>query len=672
LQVLDPRDRATAEYRTGNYAQAAATLAPLAMAEPADPIALRLLGLCRLRQGVPLEALELLERASSLAPDDVWMQFHLGIGLQAVGRHRDAAALFRTCVPLLPNDPAPSINLATALLALGDVAGAALAARKAVLRAPDRAEAHYLLGQARLAAGQLPRAGEAFANAVRLAPRFADAWVNLGLVRYRCDDFAGAKAAMRAALEADPAHRAATGNLGALMRLTGESEAAERLLADLIRRDPDAAEARVNLAAQLLHEERSTEALTWLDAPLPTAPRLRLHWQLQHALALLQLGHAAEVRVLLDVIGEVPPAVRPLLLWRHVLLALAENDQTRAVVAAAEMQVALGCGEDILPEHRIMAYYDLAKFWSRIGSPARAFACWQHGHDLLRRGQPFSRPAYREFVDASIARFGRVRLRDGARSKNADPAPVFIVGMPRSGTTLCEQILAAHPAVFGAGERVALGNAVAALGGGGGETPEAVARVVTLDAASLDAAATSYLRELHALAPAAQRIVDKMPGNFRHLGLAALMLPGARIIHCARDPRDIGLSIFTFRFYGVHAYAHDLSDLGWYIAQHNRLMAHWCAVLPNPILSVRLRDWVEDFPATLRRVLTFLDLQYDPACERFYEVDRPVRTVSRAQVREKVNARGLGRWRGYAEQLQPLITTLAQGNVLLDDEYTYR
>jgi hypothetical protein len=136
-----------------------------------------------------------------------------------------------------------------------------------------------------------------------------------------------------------------------------------------------------------------------------------------------------------------------------------------------------------------------------------------------------------------------------------------------------------------------------------------------------------------------------MPGNFNYLGLVALMLPGAKIIYCARDPRDIGLSIFTFRFYGYHPYAHDLADLGWYIAQHERLMAHWRAVLPNPMMTVRLEDWVGDFCGTLRRVLEFLDLPYDPACERFYEQDSRVRTVSRVQVRQPVNARGLGRWR---------------------------
>lgn len=119
----------------------------------------------------------------------------------------------------------------------------------------------------------------------------------------------------------------------------------------------------------------------------------------------------------------------------------------------------------------------------------------------------------------------------------------------------------------------------------------------------------------------------------------------------------IGLSIFTFRFYGHH-YAHDLADLGWFIGEYRRLMVHWHQVLPNPVLTVALKDWVEDFAGTLRRVLEFIDLPYDSACERSYERDRRVRTVSRSQVRQPVNARGLGRWHPYAQELQPLIAEL--------------
>lgn len=266
-------------------------------------------------------------------------------------------------------------------------------------------------------------------------------------------------------------------------------------------------------------------------------------------------------------------------------------------------------------------------------------------------------------VDANIAAFTTTRFKTGPRARNTDAAPVFIVGMPRSGTTLCEQILAAHRDVHGAGERVALPRAFAALGGGRIDAAS-VERIARLDADALDAAAGRYLAELHALAPDKTRIVDKMPGNYSYVGLIGLMLPRAKIIYCARDPRDIGLSIFTFRFHGHHPYAHDLADLGWTIAQHGRLMDHWRAVLPDAILTVKLSDWVEDFDATLARVLAHIGLPGDPNCARFYESDSRVRTVSYAQVRQPVNARGLGRWKNYRTELTPLIAELEQSGRL--------
>lgn len=649
-----------AQYRAGAWREAAATLAELTARQPEDATALRVLGLARLRLGETQAALAALQAARALAPDDPWCALHLGLGLQAAGRHAEAAALFRAVQPHLPDDPAPWLNLANSLLALGDAAGALREARRARLRAPQMAETHYAVGQAEMALGAFAAAEAAFAAATRRAPKLADAWVNLGLAQYRQGNIEAAKAAMRHALDAVPGHRAATANLGAFLRLTGSAEASELLLRETLARDPDAAEARLNLVADLLQEERADEALALLDHAPPADERLQQHWRAQQALALLQRGRPAEARTALAAIGSAPPTLAPLVAWREVLLALAEGDAAGANAAAERMTAALdAAGPLLVPEHRIMAHYDLAKFWSQQGAAARAFAHWTAGHALLRRFQPFSRDEWRGFVDASIAAFGSDRLRRGPRAGNDDAAPVFIVGMPRSGTTLAEQILAAHAEVHGAGERTALGETFAALGGGWGSAA-AARRVAANDAAALDAAAARYLHELRATAPRATRIIDKMPGNFCYLGLVALMLPGARIIHCVRDPRDIGLSIFTFRFHGHHPYAHDLADLGWYIREHDRLMAHWRAALPNPVLTLPLADWVEDFSGTLARVLAFLGLPHDPACERFHERESRVRTVSRAQVRQPVNARGIGRWRAYADQLAPLIAELDQ------------
>jgi Flp pilus assembly protein TadD len=654
---------AEARYRSGDYRGAAALLEPLTTGDAPVPAALRVFGLCRLRLGAAEEAVGLLGRAYGLAPQDPWVQLHYGIGLQAVARYAEAASLFRACQTALAADPAPCLNLASALLGMGDVPGAIRAARRARLRGAAVPQSHYTLGLAYLAGNYPDRAAECFRTATRLAPGFAEAWLNLGVAYYRGGDIDRAKQAMREVLAIDPGHQAAAANLGSFLRLTGEMEASEALLRDMIARHPEAQAARLNLAADLLQEDRAEEALALLAGPAPAEPVMRQHWQLQQAMALIKLRQPDRARALLAALGPVPPALQPLLHWRLALLAMEDGHDAETLSEATAMEACLDSTPSILPEHRIMGHYDLARFWSGRRDRDRAFPHWVQGHRLLSRFQPFSRQSYGAFVEETIARFDAARLAGGPRAGNRDAAPVFVVGMPRSGTTLLEQILAAHGQVHGAGERAALSTAFWQLGGAS-ETAAAAARVAALDQTRLDGVADRYLAELHALDPAAMRIVDKMPGNFRYLGLASLLMPGARVIACDRDPRDIGLSIFTFRFYGIHAYAHDLADLGWYIGQQRRLMAHWAESLPNPIMTVRLNDWVEDFPGTLHRVLTFLGLPHDPACEVFHEARRRVRTVSRAQVQEKVNARGIGRWRAYERQLAPLIAALEEAGAL--------
>ena len=550
------------------------------------------------------------------------------------------------------------------LLNAGNTTAALRVASEACHAAPGLAAPHYAYGLAWEALGQHEAASRAFAEAVRLTPWWLDAWLALGTARYRAGAIDDAKTAMRQVLRRSPDHPGALANLAAFMRLTGEGEAADALLYREVARAPGNHAARLNLAANLLGEEEAAAALDLLDAApeLPADHRPLLHWQLQRSLALLQLNRLDEASHLLEEFTDVPPDLSPMMHWRRALLAVARGDCADADVHARAMAAALETmGANAVPEHRIMGHYDLAKFRSRRGEVSAAFGHWQAGHALLRPMQPFSRDAHRAFIDAQISQFGAPQFSPAAGE--CDPAPVFIVGMPRSGTTLCHQIIAAHPQAFGAGERLALAEAFAALGGGG-ETPAAVARVAASDAAKLDAAARSYLSELHALCPGKARIVDKMPGNYRHVGLAAAMLPGAKFIHCVRDPRDLGFSIFTFRFHGAHGYAHDLGDLGWAIGQQVRLMEHWKAALPGRILTVALNDWIDDFQGTLMRVLNHIGLLHDPACERFHESGSRVRTVSRAQVRQPISARGLGRYRPYAAHLAPMIAELDSAGAL--------
>ncbi len=241
----------------------------------------------------------------------------------------------------------------------------------------------------------------------------------------------------------------------------------------------------------------------------------------------------------------------------------------------------------------------------------------------------------------------------------ADDAPVFIVGMPRSGSTLLEQVLTRHPQVAGVGESRALRLLVQAAGVAEGDGAGLQRLTVGLKAARAQEMGAAYLEAVRATAGAAPRIVDKHLHNFELLGLVGRILPKARILHALRDPMDTCVSCYQQRLSGWHSYTRDFGDLGRYYAQYRRLMDHWKAVLPNPMMAVRYEDMVADPEATARSVIGFLGLDWDPACLD-HTAAKEVRTLSVAQVRQPIYDTSVARWRRYEAHLGPLKAELAQ------------
>jgi hypothetical protein len=236
--------------------------------------------------------------------------------------------------------------------------------------------------------------------------------------------------------------------------------------------------------------------------------------------------------------------------------------------------------------------------------------------------------------------------------------PVFVLGMPRSGTTLVEQIIASHPAAHGAGELEELGWLAAnmpKLTGGTAPYPEA-ARLI--DATNAKSIAAQYLEPLIARAPAARRITDKMPGNFIRIGLIAVLFPKARIVHVRRHPLDTCLSCFFQHFGRGHHFSYDLGHLGHYYTQYQRLMAHWARVLPGRIFDVQYEDVVSKQEETSRAIIAHCGLDWDPKCLAFHEHERQVRTASFWQVRQPLYASSVGRWQAYEKHLGPLKAAL--------------
>jgi Flp pilus assembly protein TadD len=651
-----------ARYQAGDHAVAAALFASAAANNPESADASRLHGLALVRAGRPQAALAPLARAVALAPRAALPHLHHGIGLLAAGCPARAAARCRRATMLEPAMPAAWINFSAALLALDQPKAARAAARRALALAPDNADARHALARGHAALGDLVAARDGFSAVLRQHPTRAEAWVDLGQVYARLGQMSAAHQAMEQALRYVPNHAAAAANLAGFSVLTGDSVESIAKLRAILTRDPGCVAARLNLANALLLDREVAEALTLLSGPPPRG-REGAFWRAHRALALMFAGHRAEAARTLDAIPYPYDDAEILIVSRRMQLASLAGDEAAREASAERLAVLIGTEGASLLEHRVIAAFDLARLREGVGDHAAAFAHWRAGHRLMTRVQPFNRDAFRRFVDASIDWFSAHSIA-GDEPRDADVSPVFVLGLPRSGTTLTEQILSSHAQVYGAGERRAVHDLVTGLGGAALH-PDNPRHLAGLEPEQRRAAREAFLAALRAEAPDARTIIDKMPANALHLGFIATLLPGARFILCRRDVRDTGLSIFQRRFFGYHPYAHDLSDLGFYMAEHERLMAHWVSAIPGRIIEVALTDWVGDFPGTLARLEAFLDLPHDPACERFHESRRRVRTASAAQVRQPINARGLGRWRIFAAELAPMIASLEAAGVIM-------
>lgn len=265
---------------------------------------------------------------------------------------------------------------------------------------------------------------------------------------------------------------------------------------------------------------------------------------------------------------------------------------------------------------------------------------------------------YRKRVDALIALFDPSLLAAKKGYGHTSDVPVFVLGMPRSGTTLTEQICASHPQVRGAGELTKLRRIGVACGLVSKVEPTFGEPVRTLTPEGARSLAGDYLSDLALYAADASRIVDKMPHNFELVGLIAILFPNARIIHCRRDAIDNCISCFTTDLQKAHGYANDLTKLGLYYRQYDRLMRHWHSLLPGQIFENRYEDLIADQEGRSRRLIDHLGLTWDDACLRFFDRDASIRTASVWQARQPIYASSVKRWKNYGEGIKPLIDAL--------------
>ncbi len=615
--------------------------------------ALYRLGLVRLQQGRFKEAGDLLRRALKTDRRSADAHLHLAVALSGAGRHEEAIRHYQKALAIRPGFPEAHNNLGYALQALGRIEaaiahyekalaiqpryaeasnnlGTALAAlgrheealphyRTAVAIKPDYAEAHKSLANALGALEHYEEAAAHYEKVVALRPDDAEARTALGNTLHRLDRPEEAIGQYEKALSVAPAFSEALNNLGNTLHMLGRSEEAIAHFQRALSSDPSDLRANGNLGGALTALGRLDEARGFLEKAVALAPRKAgCYWNL-----------ASCKRFTAD--------------DRHFdgMKELAADAASLSPIEQADLHFALG------------------KAFADLGDRERSFDHVLAANALKRRQIKYDEAK-------ALDRFERIQhvftaglVRDKAGLGDPSCVPIFIVGMPRSGTTLIEQILASHPKVFGAGELREMGILAARFRGKEGPLyPDFVPEMSGNDLCRLG---QSYVEAVRRKAPAAERITDKMPGNFSLVGLIHLALPNARIIHARRDPRDTAFSCFSLLFSNGQDFTYDLAELGRYCRGYAQLMRHWRAVLPRgAMLEVQYEDLVADLEPQARRIVAYCGLDWHDACLAFHETERSVRTASATQVRRPIYQSSIGRWRPHAARLEPLLRELEE------------
>ncbi len=597
----------------------------------------------------PSAAIAEAQRLSFLFPASAPVFNMLGLGLTKAGRFDDALTAFNRYGALHPKSAAPRINKANVLLAAQRFDAAAEAAAEARALDPKLARAALLEGFALSKAGRHDAANEAFQAVIRLDPGSPQGHLGLGHSLSATQRNTDALAAYQAALACDPSSAEAANNVGAILMAMGRLDAAVDTLGTALERHPENRMLHSNMAKALRDLDRPDEAIRHVDTALEHGPEtarllavkvscLNMIGDLEAAKALLDRATALDPNTpeLMVVRGQVDPA------------SFDSADRDRMATTLAD--------ESLPDKTRAPLAFALFKARDIVGDIDGAATSLALGNALQRQLHPYDIGADARRFEALAAMFdapGPVLSEADIADIPSRQRIVFIVGMPRSGTTLVEQILASHSLVHGAGELRLLSEAMKEIGWGEGR----IGGGPTRD--HLRALRRFYLDGLYKRGIEAPVVTDKMPLNFRHLGHALAAFPDARALVLDRDARAVCWSNWSHDFRGrANGFGNDLGDLARMYRMHLALVARYRAAYPDRVATVPYEQLTEHQEAESRKLVAAAGLDWEPACLDFHQTRRAVRTASASQVRQKMYVGSSEAWRRYAAHLAPLLTAL--------------
>ncbi len=488
-------------------------------------------------------------------------------------------------------------------------------------------------------------------QSVTLQPGNADFLNNMGTVMRDLGRVSAAVDFFRGAVDIKPEQLAARDNLGSSLKQLGQFDAAEEIYRGTIGRNPFHVRARVGLAETLQEAGRLDEAIALFRESLSIRPKdAELLYGL--GVALMEKGKLDEAADLARQAVTIAPAMAKAWLLLTQVKRQSERDKELSGMEAEHAKAPQGSLA------RMQLSFGLGKANDDLKDYGRAFDYFAEGNAIRRQSIDYDPVRTRSEFEAMKTVFDTAFFEKRKPSDIADDTPIFVVGMPRSGTTLVEQIIASHPQVYGAGELNILKTAV------GKQFPMSMPGgfpwgIADMPDKAFAEAGQAYLDMLHTRYPGFRHVTDKMPGNFLLVGFLHMMLPKAKIVHCARDAAATCLSIFKVHFRGdSHRYGYDLGELADFHNLYADIMAHWHKVLPGVVHDVRYEDFVADQEGQTRALMAYLGLPWDDKVLSFHETDRPVRTASAAQVRQPMYQGSVDLWKRYGDRLKPLLDRL--------------
>jgi len=636
---------ARAALRTGRAATAERGLRALEAQFPGETSCLWLLGAALLEQHRIAESIAMLEGVLARAPDFADARVDLARAYRDDGRAARAREEVRRVLEKIPHHHPAWLAYGDVLVDLGQYADARVAFERARLTDPRRQRVEE--ATVALVAGDRKTSERIIREILQEDASHVEALCGLAALSLEADKPKDAERLLRHALRQSAHYPLTWRALGQALMAQGRLAEAESAARRLINIEPENPQTWITLGSvstRLMRQHEALEAYEQAARLKPGEVRLRLSiGHIQKTLGRRNESEAAYKAAL---------AMEPGIAEAYWSLADLKNYSFSDGEIAAMQQ--LLTGDRIESSARAQLYFALGKAFEQREQYSGAFEYYSRGNALRRLDAPFDMDHFERRTARICAFFDASFFSDHAGSGDADPAPIFIVGLPRSGSTLLEQILASHSRVEGTMELPNIVNIAHQFDDMTADRDGYPETVGSAPHGLLSALGSRYLEETAPLRTGRERFIDKLPNNFSHIGLIHAILPHATIIDARRHPMDCCFSAFKQHFADGQSFSYDLEDLGRYYRCYLSLMDHWDAVLPGKVLHVQYENLIRNPETNIRRLLDFCRLPFEAACLSFHETRRPVRTASAEQVRQPIYTSGVGHWRHFERELEPL------------------